>query len=181
MRWRGTGYRAHDPKWAWAPISGDGAALKGGRFNPVGVPALYLALTIEGMFLEMGHGFSHRFDPLTICSYDVDIDDLIDLRTEEGRAAETIQLADMACAWAYDLACEKRPASWDISEALIAKQAAGILTPSFATGARLDMANLVLWRWGSTLPHKVIVHDPSGRLPKDQSSWPNPKPDEFTK
>jgi RES domain-containing protein len=32
------------------------------------------------------------------------------------------------------------------------------------------MANLVLWRWVPALPHKVEVHDPKRRLPKDQSS-----------
>lgn len=148
----------------WAPTSGEGAAAKGGRFNPIGVSALYLALTIEGMFLEMGHGFGHRFDPLTICSYNVDVDDLIDLRTNAGRAAEGIDLAEMACAWAYERASGRMPASWEISRSLIAKGAAGILAPSFATGAGADHANLVLWRWGSTLPYKVEVHDPGGRL-----------------
>jgi RES domain-containing protein len=126
------------------------------------------------MLLEMGHGFGHRFDPLTICSYSVDVDELIDLRTEAGRSTEGINLADMACAWAYDLASGRTPASWDVSKALITKGVAGILTPSFATGARPDMVNLVLWRWGPTLPHKVEVHDPSDRLPKDQSSWAPP-------
>jgi RES domain-containing protein len=174
LRWQGTCYRAHDPKWAWAPLSGDGAAAKGGRFNPAGVPALYLALTVEGMLAEMGHGFGHRFDPLTVCAYGVDVDDLIDLRTEAGRMAEGVDLAEMACAWAYDLATGQTPASWGIARALIAEGAAGILTPSFATGARRDMANLVLWRWGPTLPHKVEVYDPSGRLPRDQSSWAPP-------
>jgi RES domain-containing protein len=172
LKWEGTCYRAHDPKWAWTPISGEGAAAKGGRFNPVGTPALYLALTVEGMFAEMGHGFAHRFDPLTICTYSVDVDDIVDLRTESGRAAQMIDLAAMACPWAYDLASGRPPASWEIAKGLIAKGAAGILTPSFATGARPDMANLVLWRWGSELPHKVEAHDPTGRLPKDQSSWP---------
>jgi RES domain-containing protein len=126
------------------------------------------------MLLEMGHGFGHRFDPLTICSYSVDVDDLIDLRTEAGRAAEGIELADMACAWAYDRASGRIPPSWDISRSLIAKGTAGILTPSFATAARADLANLVLWRWGPTPPHKVEVHHPSGRLPKNQSSWTPP-------
>ena len=171
MRWEGTCYRAHDPKWAWAPISGEGAALKGGRFNAVGTPALYLALTIEGMLVEMGHGFGHRFDPLTICSYNVDVDDLVDLRTDSARGVEAVDLTEMACPWAYDLADGKVPASWNLAKSLIAKGAAGILTPSFATGARPDMFNLVLWRWGATLPHKVEVHDPNERLPKDQSSW----------
>ena len=152
-------------------MSGEGAAKKGGRFNPVGTPALYLALTLDGMLLEMGHGFAHRFDPLTICSYDVDVDNLVDLRTDADRAAAAIRLADMSCPWAYDLATGRRPASWIIADSLIAAGAAGVLTPSFATGARADMANLVLWRWGASPPHKVEVHDPSGRLPKNQLSW----------
>ncbi|MDR0808919.1 MAG: RES domain-containing protein, partial [Gemmobacter sp.] len=57
MRWRGTAWRAHHPRWSWSPLSGEGAALRGGRFNPAGMPALYLALSLEGMLLEMGHGF----------------------------------------------------------------------------------------------------------------------------
>jgi RES domain-containing protein len=28
-----------------------------------------------------------------------------------------------------------------------------------------------LWRWNGSLPHKVAVFDPSGRLPKNQLSW----------
>lgn len=169
MRWRGAAYRAHDPRWAWAPTSGEGAALKGGRFNSVGVPALYLALTIEGMFLEACHGFSHRFDPLIVCSYDVDVDNLVDLRTDPARDAAGIELADTSCAWDYDRACGRPPASWNIAEYLVVQGAAGILTPSFARGARPENCNLVLWRWGSRLPHLVRVHDPEGRLP---GAWP---------
>jgi RES domain-containing protein len=172
LKWEGTCYRAHDPQWAWTPISGAGAAAKGGRFNAVGTPALYLASSMEGMLVEMGHGFGHRFDPLTICSYNVDVDELVDLRTDAARTAEAVDLADMACPWAYDIAQGKVPASWTLANSLIAKGAAGILSPSFATGARPDMFNLVLWRWGPTLPQKVEVHDPNRRLPKDQSSWP---------
>lgn len=171
MKWQGTAYRAHDPRWSWTPLSGEGAAAKGGRFNPVGVPALYLALTIEGMFQEMSHGFARRFEPLTVCSYEVDVDDLIDLRTEGDRRREGIDLAAMACPWALDRANGRKPASWVIAEHLMASGAAGILTPSFATGATARMENLVLWRWGPDLPHRVTVHDPSGRLPKDASSW----------
>jgi RES domain-containing protein len=136
------------------------------------VSALYLALTVEGMLIEMGHGFGHRFDPLTVCAYDVDVDALIDLRTDQARAAAAVDLAAMARPWAYDLASGRIPASWGLAKSMIAQGASGILAPSFATGARPDMANLVLWRWGSVRPHKVVVHDPKGRLPKDQSSWP---------
>jgi RES domain-containing protein len=58
LRFQGTCFRGHDPKWAFTPLSGDGAKAKGGRFKPIGVPALYLALTVEGLFVEMAHGFA---------------------------------------------------------------------------------------------------------------------------
>jgi RES domain-containing protein len=153
-------------------MSGEGAAIHGGRFNPKGIPALYLALTIEGMFAEMGHGFPHRFHPLTVCSYDVDVDGVIDLRTEEARAAAGVSFGDMACAWALDRANGKIPPSWRVAKTLAAQGAAGILVPSFANGARPDMTNLVLWQWGPDLPRKVEVIDPQRRLPVDQESWP---------
>lgn len=171
MRFRDICYRAHDPKWAFTPLSGDGAKLRGARFNPAGTPALYLGLTLEGTFLEMGHGFSRRFDPLTVCSYEVDVDDIIDLRTHDDRQAADVELTDMDCAWALDLANGREPRSWALARRLITNGAAGILVPSFARGSRKDMQNLVLWKWGQDLPHRVIVHDPGGRLPKDQSSW----------
>jgi RES domain-containing protein len=112
---------------------------------------------MEGMLVEMGHGFGHRFDPLTICSYNVDVDDLLDLRTGPARTAAAVDLADMACPWALDIAQGKVPASWNLAGSLIAKGAAGILCPSFATGARPDLFNLVLWRWGPryTIPAGV--------------------------
>jgi RES domain-containing protein len=122
------------------------------------------------MFLEMGHGFSHRFDPMTVCTYEVDVEDIVDLRTEETRAEEGIALADMECAWANDLADGKTPSSWRVGKGLIARSASGILVPSFATGARPGLDNLVLWRWGAALPHKVVVYDPQSRLSRNQPS-----------
>lgn len=123
------------------------------------------------MFVEMGHGFSRVFEPLTVCTYDVDVSDLVDLRTEDLRSAAGIPGADLACAWEYDLIQGRRPASWTIYDRLSTSSASGLLAPSFARGARADMFNLVLWRWGKDLPHKVEVHDPSGRLPRNQLSW----------
>ena len=171
MRFRGTCYRGHDPKWAFSPVSGEGARLKGGRFSPRGTPALYLSLTVEGLFIEMGHGFSQRFAPLTVCSCEVDVDDIVDLRTDRDRRHVGVDLRDMACAWANDLVDSREPASRRVARRLIATRAAGIVVPSFANGARSDMSNLVLWIWTPDLPHRVRVHDPDGLLPKDQSSW----------
>jgi RES domain-containing protein len=119
----------------------------------------------------MAHGFPHRLDPLTICSYEVDVDDVVDLRTDPDRTAAGVTLAELGCPWELDLAEGREPASWRIAKQLIAGNAAGILVPSFARGARPDMHNLVLWTWRPDLPHRVNVFDPSGRLPKNQLSW----------
>jgi RES domain-containing protein len=132
---------------------------------------LYLALTIEGMFAEMGHGFARRFDPLTVCCYAVDCDGVVDLRTRDRRKAASVKLADLSCPWLLDLANGNEPSSWAVAKRLIAGGATGILVPSFAIGARRGMANLVLWKWGADIPNKVDVYDPSGRLPKNQVSW----------
>ena len=171
MRFVGTAYRAHDPRWAFKPASGDGAAIRGARFNPKGVPALYLGLSIMTAVKEANQGFAHRIDPCVLCSYDIDCDDIADLSTEAGRAEFSVTTEEMACAWALALAEGRRPASWDIHDRLAARGIAGIVVPSFAPGADESDRNLVLWDWGPEPPHRVTVFDPSGRLPKDQLSW----------
>ncbi len=171
MRFVGTCYRAHDPRWSFKPLSGDGAAIRGARFNPRGVPTLYLALTVMTAVKEANQGFAHRIDPCILCSYDVDCEDIADLRTESGRREHSMAFADMACAWATALGESKRPASWGVHDHLRIHGFAGILVPSFAPGADEEDHNLVLWDWGPDLPHKIEVYDPSGRLPRDQLSW----------
>jgi RES domain-containing protein len=56
------------------------------------------------MFAEMAHGFSHRFGPLTVCSYDVDVDDLADLRNDVAAKANAVRLAELDCPWMLDVA-----------------------------------------------------------------------------
>jgi RES domain-containing protein len=126
---------------------------------------------MEILFVEMAYGFAHRFEPLTICSYNVDVDGIVDLRTAVDCKSAGIDWADIACSWKLELANGIEPASWRVAKQLMARPSAGILVPSFAQGAAPSMHNLVLWNWGPNLPHKVHVHDPSGRLPKDQLSW----------
>ena len=171
MRFRGDCYRAHNPMWSFSPLSGAGAAIHGGRFNSKGMPALYLSLSIDGAVTEAAQGFAGKLEPLTICLYEVDCDDIVDLSTAESREVAGVELAEMASPWALDRAERRKPASWSLAERLIGEGATGILAPSFARLARPDMVNLVLWRWGPDLPHRVTAHDPSGRLPKDMLSW----------
>jgi RES domain-containing protein len=168
---RRTCYRAHDPKWSFKPLSGEGASLRGARFNPKGVPALYLSLSIATAIKEANQGFAFKINPCVLCCYDVDCADVADLRTPRGRARHRVAFADMACAWMALTAAGKEPPSWAIARRLRAQGCCGILVPSFAPGASASDHNLVLWDWSDRLPHQVRVYDPSGRLPKNQLSW----------
>jgi RES domain-containing protein len=171
LRFQGRCYRGHDPAWSFTPLSGEGAAISGGRFNRKGEPTLYLALDIITAVSECTQGFSHRLQPLTMCEYDVDCEGIADLRDETGRKHHKVSLDDLACGW---LTCqlERREApSWLVADHLKAEGYSGILVPSFVPGATDANRNLVLWRWGPDLPHLVVVFDPSGRLPKNQLSW----------
>lgn len=171
MRFKGESFRAHDPHWSWSPLSGAGAALKGRRFNWPGLETLYLSLGFNTVFREVSGGFAHRLTPYVLCSYDVDCDDIVDLRTDADRATAGVTLSDLACAWGDAMIAGREPDSWGVVRRLLAAGCAGILVPSFAHGATADDRNLVLWRWGPNLPHKVTVYDPTGKLPKNQLSW----------
>lgn len=170
MRFEGTCYRAHDPRWSFKPLSGDGAAIRGARLNPKGMPTLYLALGVMTAIKEANQGLAHKIEPCVLCSYEVACDDIADLRTPESRAEHHVRFEDLACPWFGLLAQGREPPSWEIARRLYDEGKAGILVPSFAPGATAEDHNLVLWRWSDRPPHRVQVFDPSGRLPKDQLS-----------
>jgi RES domain-containing protein len=152
-------------------MSGEGAAIRGGRFNRRGEPTLYLSLDIATAVGECTQGFSQRLPPLTICEYDVDCDDIADLRTDAGRDALDVGWSELDCAWLDYLLGGRDAPSWLAVDRLKGQGHSGMLVPSFFPRAGEDNVNLVLWRWGPDLPHSVKVYDPDGRLPKDQSSW----------
>jgi RES domain-containing protein len=165
-------YRAHNPRWAWSPVSGEGAKISGGRFNAKGTPALYLALELSTAIIEFNQGFPLRLvAPVTIVSCLVDCEDIVDLTDAAERTRVGAAPADLACAWKL-LAETGRPVpSWALAERMRAGGAAGIVAPSYAPGARGDARNLVLWQWSEDLPHRVRIHDPDRTLPRNESSW----------
>lgn len=171
MRLQARAYRAHDPRWSFAPISGAGAAISGGRFNARGTPALYLSLDPITALAECTQGFAARMLPLTLCEYAIDCEPVADLTSDQGCAVHGIDSADLACAWLTFQQSGKAAPSQRVAAILAAAGQAGALVPSFVPGIAAAAANLVLWRWSDSLPVRVMVHDPGGRLPKDNASW----------
>ncbi len=171
MRLKTTVYRAHNPRWAFQPNTGDGAARYGGRFNPLGVKTLYTSLRVETAWLEAQQGFPFKAQPMTICAYDVDCDMMVDLTDAIILESLGISKSDLTCPWEKLAAGKTMPPSWKLAQHLIDDGKAGILVRSFSPGATDRDVNAVFWRWSDTLPHKVTVIDNLGRLPKDDASW----------
>jgi len=171
LRFRGVVYRAHNPRWAFSPLSGEGAARTGGRFNRPGTPALYTSLTVETAVREASQGFPRKLDPLTLVSYEVDCEDIADLASSSERSRLHVLPADLACPWKLLAHDGKAVPSWAIADKFIAAGHAGIRVRSFAPGATEADMNLVLWRWSGHLPHRVVLHDPERRLPRNDKSW----------
>lgn len=157
-------YRAHRPEWAMSPVSGEGARLHGGRFNRPGVAALYLGLKFETALLEANQGFDNKLEPTTIVQYDIDCEDIVDLTQASERRRWDAPPRVLQCGW-LELSHKGKPVpSWDLADRLIKAGIAGILVQSFAPGAKAKDVNLVLWKWGPRLPHKVVAVEPNKRL-----------------
>ena len=71
--------RVHDPKWSYAPASGDGAGRHGGRANRPGVNALYLSLELETALTEYGQ-LDALMPPGLMVSYQLSIGKAVDFR-----------------------------------------------------------------------------------------------------
>jgi len=171
VRFVGTVYRAHNPRWSFAPDSGQGAALTGGRFNPVGTAALYTSLRFQTAWLEAQQAFPFKAQPMTLCAYEVDCAGVLDLTDPATRDANAIMPADLACAWKDMATRGLTPPSWVIATRLTAQGVAGIIVQSFASGATPADVNAVFWAWAPEPPHQVRVIDDFQRLPKDSLSW----------
>ena len=185
-RFTGLVHRAHNPRWSYAPTSGEGAARHGGRFNRRGLPALYTALDPKTAWMEAQQGMPFKAQPLTLVAYALDCAPVADLTDPSALAAAGIDAADLACPW-EDLASRGlEPPSWRLADDLIAAGFHGAIVPSVAPGTRMDtgvefaaepespariVSNLVLWAWSDRPPCCIRVVDDFARLPKDDRSW----------
>tara|TARA_R110001583_G_scaffold193295_1_gene361353 strand:+ start:2853 stop:3401 length:549 start_codon:yes stop_codon:yes gene_type:complete len=164
-------YRYHNPRWSYAPTSGQGAAQRGGRFNRPKTEALYTSLDITTSFYEAAQGMISKPAPLTLCSYKTDLTQILDLTSNANKQALGISDDQLGCAWRLEKIKGNDPVSWLIADDLMGQGVAGILVKSHAPNLVKDGVNLVLWDWSETRPNKVTVFDPFGNLPKNQDSW----------
>ena len=164
MRFRGTVYRAHNPEWAWTPLSGEGTRRYGGRFNRRGKPAFCSSLA-QITAIREATPLGRPTQPLTLCAYEVDAEPVFDatdpMRLRQHRLVE----ADLACpTWEADMLERGVAASQVLAERLVAAGYVGMLVPSFAIGTNTEDLNLVMWHWGDSYPSCITLIDEEGRL-----------------
>jgi RES domain-containing protein len=162
MHFTGTLYRALSPYWAYRPLSGEGAARFGGRFNRLGRPALYLSLSVETALAEVNQ--AGALMPTTVMAFAADLDPVFDATDPAALAALGARPEDLALAdWAARMEAGGSVPTQDFAERIIAEGNSGMIVPSFAPGA-VGGRNAVLWQWGDTAPHRLILIDDEGRL-----------------
>ncbi|MDP3962196.1 MAG: RES domain-containing protein [Pseudorhodobacter sp.] len=163
MHYRGLLCRALNPIRAREPLSGEGARLHGGRFNPKGMPALYTAMSVMTAIREANQ--IGTLQPTTLVSYEADITPIFDATNADALGKYHITPADLAAGdWRLRMRAEGKAPTQILAERLIADGYAGLQVPSFAAGATAEDLNVVLWVWGNALPAKLLLIDDEGRL-----------------
>ncbi len=126
--WRMLGVR-----WQRRPLE-SGSHRTGGRWNPMGMPALYLSADYVTAIVEM---HQELVRPGTLAAYDVIANAIADLRGTDPAITE--------CLWRQIFMVEKGiPPSWKLAEELTLAGAEGALVPSVQNKGG---TNLVLWKW----------------------------------
>lgn len=158
-------WRAFVPQWAFAPLSGEGAARFGGRWNPVGAATIYAARELSTAWAEYNQGFVQH--PALIAQLDLKDALLADL-TDPVLSGLAVPDDIHLCEWRMLLDEGKVPQTHLLRQRLIAEGFDGVVYPSFMSPGGTCVA---LWRWNAKGAPRLDVVDPDGRLPKTPASW----------
>jgi RES domain-containing protein len=159
-------WRAYVPRWAHQPLSGEGAARFGGRWNPVGIATIYCACELSTAWAEYNQGFVQH--PALIAQLHLSDARLADLTQGEILRHLRVTEAIHRCEWRAEMDEGRQPATHRVRSLLQSQGYHGVIYPSFMSPGGSCVA---LWAWNEPGGPNLTVSDPEGRLPKDGHSW----------
>lgn len=163
LTYSGKLYRALNPVYAREPMSGRGAELYGGRFNPKGVPALYVSTSVQTALREANQ--VGDLQPTTLVCYRAKIEMVFDTTNKAAISTSGLDEAGLADpTWRDQMKTTGEARTQRFARGLIAAGYNGLLVRSFAKGAGSGDLNLVLWKWDSTAPSHLELIDDEDRL-----------------
>lgn len=159
-------WRAFVPRWAHEPLSGEGAARFGGRWNPVGAPTIYAARELSTAWSEYNQGFVQH--PALIAQLSLTDALLADITEGSGLSSRELREIVRDTQWRADMDQGKRPSTHILREVFLDDGYDGVIYPSIMSPGGSCVA---LWRWNAAGAPRLDVVDPEGRLPKGPASW----------
>lgn len=159
-------WRAYVPRWSYLPLSGDGAARFGGRWNPVGAPTVYAACEMSTAWAEYNQGFVQH--PALIAQLELKDAALADLTDKAVLEHLGFDAAVHSEEWRDIVDKGGVPRSYDLRQKLLADGFDGVIYPSFMSPGGTCVS---LWRWNGDYQPALSVIDPDNRLPLTAASW----------
>lgn len=159
-------WRAFVPRWAYRPLSGEGAARFGGRWNPAGAPTIYAARELSTAWAEYNQGFVQH--PALIVQMRLHRARLADLTDPDALAALGAEASIHDCEWRQIVEADEEPETYRLRRRLMENGFDGVVYPSFMSKGGSCVA---LWRWNADGHPRLEAVDPEHRLPMSPASW----------
>lgn len=159
-------WRAFVPRWAHLPLSGEGAARFGGRWNPVGAPTIYAARELSTAWAEHNQGFVQH--PALIAQLELRGAKLADLTDVAALEVSGLDESIHQIEWRATVDADQVPPTYTLRDKLLNDGWDGVIYPSFMSRGGTCVA---LWRWNEAGGPELSIIDPEGRLPTTPASW----------